>query len=108
MNKKAIIIWTITIIWMIVIFAFSANEGPESISKSKKVTYQVINIVENKKTETEKKNEVEKVHPTVRKIAHAFEYAVLCILLLKPIKYILLLLLFVFYMLLLMKYINYL
>ena len=86
MNKKAIILWIITFLWMLVIFAFSANDGPSSNSKSKKITYDVINIVEKKESETEKRKKVEIVHPTVRKIAHAFEYAILCILLVLSLK----------------------
>ena len=86
MNKKTIILWIITFIWLMVIFAFSANQGPDSTSKSKKVTYEVVNIVEKKKTEDEKRVKVEILHPKVRKIAHAFEYAVLSILLVFSLK----------------------
>ncbi len=86
MNKKTIILWIITILWMGIIFSFSANDGYQSTSTSKKVTYDVINIVEKKKTESEKMEKVEILHPKVRKIAHAFEYAVLCILLVFSLK----------------------
>ena len=86
MNKKAIILWLITFIWMIVIFIFSANDGASSVSKSKKITYEVINIVEKKKSEEEKKEKVEIIHPSVRKVAHAFEYAVLYILIISSLK----------------------
>ena len=86
MNKKAIVLWLITFIWMIVIFFFSANDGASSVSKSKKITYEVINIVEKKKSEKEKKEKVEIVHPSVRKVAHAFEYAVLYILVISSLK----------------------
>ena len=86
MNKKAIILWIFTIIWMIVIFAFSTNDGAASVSTSKKVSYEVVNIVEKKKTEEQKRERVEEINPTVRKLAHAFEYAILCILLLLALK----------------------
>ncbi len=87
MNKKALALWIITIIWMIVIFLFSNSVGSVSTSKSKKITYDMVNIVEKKKTEEEKKEKVEQIHPVIRKIAHAFEYAVLCILLIISLKY---------------------
>ncbi len=87
MKKKTIIMWIITVIWMLVIFSFSANDGPKSASKSKKVTYEIVSIVENKKSESEKRERVEEVNPTIRKIAHAIEYAILCILVIMALKY---------------------
>lgn len=86
MNKKTIVLWIITILWMGIIFSFSTNDGYQSTSTSKKVTYDMINIVEKKKTESEKMEKVEILHPQVRKIAHAFEYAVLYILVISSLK----------------------
>lgn len=81
MKKKAIILWILVLLWMIVIFSFSNADGYNSTSKSKEVTYKIVDTIEKKKTELEKKAKVEKLHPRVRKIAHAIEYAILCILL---------------------------
>ena len=87
MKKKAIILWILVLLWMIVIFSFSNADGYNSTSKSKEVTYKIVDTIEKKKTELEKKAKVEKLHPRVRKIAHAIEYAILCILVIMALKY---------------------
>ena len=85
MNKK-IILWSLVIIWMIVIFSFSSNVAEESSLKSRKIVSTIVDVVEKNKTKKEKKEIVEKIHIPFRKIAHGIEYAVLCILLLFALK----------------------
>ena len=81
MKIKSVILWLLVIIWMIVIFAFSSNAADESNSKSKKVAHTVVDIVEKDKTKEEKEIIVEKANKPIRKLAHGFEYCILCILL---------------------------
>ena len=61
MKKKAIILWILVLLWMIVIFSFSNADGYNSTSKSKEVTYKIVDTIEKKKTELEKKAKVEKL-----------------------------------------------
>ena len=86
MNKKAIILWVITFLWMGIIFSFSATTGDDSSSKSKRFTYEIINIIKKNEKESQIHKQVEKANPKIRKIAHAFEYAVLYILVLLSLK----------------------
>ena len=106
-NKKIIISIILVIIWMIVIFIFSAMSSDESNEKSKGVISKVVEKVETKKEEivnTEKTNIVaqentnkqeqnvvskndnsktyiivNKLNTPLRKCAHASVYFVLCI-----------------------------
>ena len=82
MNIKSIILWILVIIWMVVIFSFSGDIAEESSSKSEKIVYDVVNVIEKKKSNQEKEKIVEKIHIPFRKFAHGFEYCILCILLL--------------------------
>lgn len=86
MKIKSVILWILVIVWMIVIFTFSQNVAEESNSKSKRVAYEVVNIVEKEKTEKEKEKMAEELHIPFRKLAHGFEYCVLCILVLLALK----------------------
>ncbi len=86
MKRKRIILWTLVILWMIVIFSFSQNIGDESSSKSKKVVTTIVEVVEKNKTKKQKEVIVNKIHIPFRKIAHALEYGILCILLILALK----------------------
>lgn len=81
MKKYAIFAWIIVVIWMLVIYSFSAKIGDESSSDSRKVVQGIVDVVEKDKTKEEKKIIVDKIHNPFRKFAHAFEYFILCILL---------------------------
>lgn len=81
MKIKKIIYTTLLIIWMIIIFMFSNQNGNKSESTSDKVTSSVIDTVEvvtkHEVTEDEKNNLIEDTRLLVRKGAHFFLYFVL-------------------------------
>lgn len=85
-RKKVGIIWlTITIIWMVVIFSFSAREADESAAMSYSVGKEIGRLVipEFRSWSEDKQEQfAEKIDFPVRKCAHASEYAVLGVLIL--------------------------
>ena len=85
-RKKVGIIWlVITIIWMTVIFSFSAREADESAAMSHSVGKEIGRIVipEFRSWSEDKQEQfAEKIDFPVRKCAHASEYAVLGVLIL--------------------------
>ena len=93
-NKKKIILSILIILWLIVIFCFSNQNGNTSASNSKSIirntitsTIKVTNIKLNDK---ELNDLVENLNYPIRKIAHFSEYfilAVLVLLLLKEYKF---------------------
>lgn len=89
--KKKKRIWTILIlIWMAVIFSFSAKSSRESSNESLFVGKTVGRIfIKNFKEWDTKEQEAfaEKIEYPVRKTAHATEYAVLGILLIQRFQY---------------------
>jgi len=81
-----IISWILVIGWMIVIFSLSSNVGEESSNKSRRVVENIVEVVEKNKTKQEKIKIVNKIHNPFRKFAHAFEYCILCILIIIALK----------------------
>lgn len=85
-RKNVRIIWlVITIIWMVVIFSFSAREADESAAMSHSVGKEIgwLVIPEFRSwSEDEQEQFAEKIDFPVRKCAHASEYAVLGVLIL--------------------------
>ncbi len=71
-----------TIIWMVVMFQFSSQVGPQSASLSLKVTEKVARTLHETVLEDRDYDELVVIlHPIVRKCAHMAEYAVLYVLL---------------------------
>ncbi len=87
--KKAINI-ILLIIWMIVIFLFSSQNGNKSTNTSDKVTLAVINITTtvtgNTYTDEEIKNMIIDKTTIVRKSAHFIEYLILGVLIINVLK----------------------
>lgn len=85
-RKKAGIIWlVITIIWMAVIFSFSAREADESAAMSHSVGKEIGRLVIpefGSWSEDKQEHFAEKIDFPVRKCAHASEYAVLGVVIL--------------------------
>ena len=86
-RKKAGIIWLIfTLVWMVVIFSFSAREADESAAMSHSVGKMIGRLVipEYRSWSEDKQGQfAEKIDFPVRKCAHATEYAVLGVLILR-------------------------
>lgn len=84
MKIKRIIYTTLLVIWMIVIFLFSNQDGNNSESTSDKVASNVINVYEtvtNQEITKEKKfNLIEDTRLLVRKSAHFIIYFILGVL----------------------------
>lgn len=78
MNIKKIISTILVILWMLIVFYFSHQQGTGSSSTSKKVSTIIVNIFDIKhEMQTEQKNElIEKIEPYIRKLAHFTIYAV--------------------------------
>lgn len=78
LNMKQVIGLLLIIIWMIVVFLFSNQQGNASSVTSNKVTKEIIEIMPSTKNlEENKKIEiVKKVNPIMRKIAHYSIYLV--------------------------------
>ena len=90
--RKKILLYCIVLIWLGVIFCFSAMDGNASGALSKKVTITVvttyikigqkIGVVSQDITKAEAKKLVTLFHHYVRKLAHATEYGLLAFLIL--------------------------
>ncbi len=84
MSKRRLILMILSLVWMVVIFCFSARDADESEEDSYKVGLTVGKIVVpdfEDKSETEQLEFAQKIDHPVRKAAHATEYAVLAMLL---------------------------
>lgn len=83
MNVMRRFFWFIpTIVWMIVIFRFSGQQGELSASLSYKVTQEISEVLHETVMPGRSVAELtELLHPAVRKAAHMAEYAVLFTLL---------------------------
>lgn len=96
MNKKAIINWTLVIIWASVIFFMSSMDTNESNSKSKTVINDIVEksvettnelgITNKQPSESNKKKVIDKLNQPLRKVAHASEYFIFTILILIALK----------------------
>lgn len=96
MNKKAIINWTLVIIWASVIFFMSSMDTNESNSKSKTVINDIVEksvettnelgITNKQPSESNKKKVIDKLNQPLRKAAHASEYFIFTILILIALK----------------------
>jgi len=81
MKTKVIASWTTVILWMTLIFAFSAQPAKESAEVSLSVTAIIIRFIENLSITTGvKANWIGEMDHIVRKSAHAFVFFVLVIL----------------------------
>lgn len=91
MNNKKIISIMLVIIWMIVIYSFSATPSIESNEKSTEIVTKVVEKVETTTSNNtnvsnvNKQNEIEILNIYFRKFAHASIYFVLCALLINAV-----------------------
>lgn len=91
MNYKKIISIMLVIIWMIVIYSFSATPSIESNEKSTEIVTKVVDKVETTTSDNtsvstgNKQNEIEILNIYFRKFAHASIYFVLCALLINAV-----------------------
>ena len=82
MFKKAIA-WTLVVLWMCVIFTFSAQEATASKKTSGKTLIKIASTISKEFKKLPPKKQMKKVEPfqtAIRKIAHLTEYAILGIL----------------------------
>lgn len=81
MFRKSVL-WILTILWMLLIFSFSAQTATESSEVSQSVTVSIIKRlpVIRSMSPDEQDSIAKMVHNTVRKIAHFTIYAVLGVL----------------------------
>jgi len=82
-SKKVIVFRVLVILWMIVIFLFSAADGDESSKTSSWVGRMIGSIFHSdfeEWTEEEQEAYAERIEYPIRKAAHATEYAVLALL----------------------------
>ena len=82
MFKKAIA-WTLVVLWMCVIFAFSAQEATASKKTSGKTLIKIASTISKDFKKLPPKKQMKKVEPyqkAIRKVAHLTEYAILGIL----------------------------
>lgn len=75
-NKKRIIYGVLVIVWMILVFAFSSQNGEESQKTSGYVTERIIKIVTEVKPDVEPEKIEEDISFVVRKMAHFSIYFV--------------------------------
>lgn len=76
--KRRVISFVLLIIWMIVVLLFSGESGQNSGNTSRNVTIKIVNIITSYQefSEEEKLELVEKIHPSVRKLAHYTLYTI--------------------------------
>lgn len=80
---KKIIAWTLVVLWMCVIFAFSSQEATESKKTSGKTLIKIASTISKDFKKLPPKKQIKKVEPyqtAIRKVAHFTEYAILGIL----------------------------
>lgn len=89
MQYKKIIAVLFVIIWMTIIFSFSNQKGEGSSSTSKRVSKIIVNVIDiQQKYTQEQKNElIEKIEPYLRKVAHFSIYAIGGFLVMNAIQY---------------------
>lgn len=81
MRLKKIILFILILVWMCIIFNFSAQDSNESLNTSNEVIIKTAEVIKKEKlTEPEKKSLIKKFIVPVRKSAHFFLYFVLGIL----------------------------
>ena len=81
MSNKAVIKLILIVLWMFVIFYFSAQAGDESASISNRVVIKIAETIHHHTlSNTEKEKFIENFSLTVRKLAHMIEYFILAIL----------------------------
>lgn len=78
MNVKKIASFILVLLWMVMIFYFSSQQGEGSGNTSKKVCEIIVDIIDirDKYTEVEKDELVKTIEPVIRKIAHYTIYAI--------------------------------
>ncbi len=79
---KRIILWIVTLLWLLLIFSFSAQNATRSAELSLKITEKIVQGAADspQTTETEMESAARKAHASVRKFAHFFLYLVLGVL----------------------------
>ena len=81
MKIKTIIKIILVVLWMSVIFSFSASDGKTSASMSNRLIIRITETIKHEKLNEEEKEKIlEKFDPFVRKTAHFLEYFILAIL----------------------------
>lgn len=81
MNIKKVIKIILVILWMVVIFNFSAQNSTESLDTSNKVIVDTAEVIKNRPLSTEEKiTLIDKYKVIVRKFAHFFLYFILAII----------------------------
>lgn len=81
MKPKLIINIILLILWMALIFNFSADSGKESSSKSERLIIKIVEVIKKDKLTTEEKEKIlKKYSKPIRKCAHMFLYFILSIL----------------------------
>ena len=80
---KKIIAWSLVVLWMCVIFAFSSQEATVSKKTSGKTLIKIASTISKDFKKLPPKKQIKKVEPyqkAIRKVAHFTEYAILGIL----------------------------
>lgn len=87
---KKIVCWVLVIIWLVVIFNFSAKNGASSDGQSKRFIENIatgiahisakLGMIESEPTEAQIEKLATKINPFIRKVAHGTVYFVLAVL----------------------------
>ena len=77
MKNKLVIRSVMLLLWLIVIFTFSEQDGKVSSNQSSEVIYKVVDVVASDISHDEKVEKVEEYSFIVRKTAHFLEYFIL-------------------------------
>ena len=83
MSKKQIVFLVLALLWMVLIFYFSAQTAEESTGQSDGVSYIIGNIIYkdfDSWSDQKKAEFADSVSSLVRKTAHMIEYGILCFL----------------------------
>lgn len=80
MTNKKIFRFIIIILWLMVIFSFSNQQGTVSNKKSEDIAVAVVNVVSNENNNKNNEKFIKKYNFLVRKIAHFLEFFILAIL----------------------------
>lgn len=83
MSKKQIVFLVLALLWMVLIFYFSAQTAEESTGQSDGVSYIIGNIIYkdfDSWSEQKKAEFADSISSLVRKTAHMIEYGILCFL----------------------------
>ena len=78
MNIRKVLFIVLVIIWMLIIFYFSHQQGTGSSNTSKKVSIVIVNIIDakNKITQEQKEQMLNILEPILRKLAHYILYII--------------------------------